>query len=245
MCAGLVTSSDGPATLSGPIQKDLAALRDEVFPGQLMEYARGAEPVIRVVIGHRDKLVRGALAAVLSRESDLKVVAEFERADEVLEATEGGREVVLLDPLLPGEIGMLELCERLAGEAVLMLIEQNDGGSFSLALSLVKQSPRIGVIGTDISPDDLVDAVRELADGKPVLDAGMAMAALRAGDSPLTGRECEVLQLIDTGATVREVARTLNLSSGTVRNYLSRILTKTGARSRIEAIRKAQEAGWI
>jgi two-component system, NarL family, response regulator DesR len=207
--------------------------------------ARGATPVIRVVIGHRGKLVRGALAVVLSRESDLTVVAEFDSADRMLEVMEGGREVIVLDPLLPGEIGMRELCERLEGEAVLMLIEQDDGGSMSLALSVVKQSHRVGVIGTDISPDDLVDAVRELAGGKPVLDVGLAMAALRADASPLTTRECEVLQLIDTGATVQEVARKLNLTSGTVRNYLSRVLAKTGARSRIEAIRKAQDNGWI
>lgn len=204
--------------------------------------------MIRVVIGHRGKLVRGALAAVLSKESDLTVVAESESADEVLEVTEeteGGPEVIVLDPLLPGEIGMRELCERLDGEAVLMLIEQDDGGSVSLALSVVKQSERVGMIGTDISPDDLVDAIRELAGGKPVLDVGLAMAALRADASPLTARECDVLQLIGTGATVQEVARTLSLSSGTVRNYLSRVLAKTGARSRIEAIRKAQDNGWI
>ncbi|MEU0089142.1 response regulator transcription factor [Kribbella sp. NPDC006257] len=201
--------------------------------------------MIRVVIGHRGKLVRGALAAVLSRESDLTVVAEFESADEMLEDTDEGREVIVLDPLLPGEIGMLELCERLEDEAVLMLIEQDHGGSMSLAMSVVKQSQRVGVIGTDISPEDLVDAVRELADGKPVLDVGLAMAALRADACPLTDREREVLQLIDTGATVQETARTLNLTSGTVRNYLSRVLAKTGARSRIEAIRKAQEKGWI
>jgi two-component system, NarL family, response regulator DesR len=201
--------------------------------------------VIRVVIGHRGKLVRGALAVVLGRESDLKVVAEFERADEVLEVSPGGPEVVVLDPLLPGEIGMVELCERLGGHAVLMLIERDDGGSISLALSVVKNSSTVGVIATDVSPEDLVDAVREVAEGRPVFDASLALAALRAGNNPLTQRECEVLRLISTGATAQEVAHTLSLSPGTIRNYLSRILTKTGARSRIEAIRKAQDAGWI
>jgi two-component system response regulator DesR len=200
--------------------------------------------VIRVVIGHRGKLVRGALAVVLSRESDLSVVAEFARADEVLEVSEGP-EVVVLDPLLPGEIGIAELCDRLGGHAVLMLIERDDSGSISLALSVVKRSPTVGVIATDASPDDLVDAVREVAEGKPVFDVSLALAALRAGDNPLTERECEVLRLIGTGATAPEVAATLCLSAGTVRNYLSRILSKTGARSRIEAIRKAQDAGWI
>lgn len=200
--------------------------------------------MIRVAIGHRGTLVRGALAAVLGRESDLKVVAECARADEVLEVS-GGPEVVVLDPLLPGAIGMEELCGRLEGYALLMLIERDDGGSISLALAAAKQSAKVGVMTTDASPDDLVDAVREVADGRPVFDVSLALAALRAGDNPLTERECEVLRLIGTGATAQEVAQILCLSPGTVRNYLSRILSKTGARSRIEAIRKAQDAGWI
>ncbi len=182
---------------------------------------------------------------VLSRESDLNVVAEFERADEVLEVPAEGPEVVVLDPLLPGEIGIMELCCRLGGHPVLMLIERDDGESTSLALSVVKQSPTVGVIATDVSPEDLVIAVREVAEGRPVLDPSLALAALRAGGNPLTERECEILRLIRTGATAQEVAHALSLSAGTIRNYLSRILTKTDARSRIEAIHKAQDAGWI
>ncbi|MEV8376042.1 response regulator transcription factor [Kribbella sp. NPDC056861] len=202
--------------------------------------------MIRLVIGHRGKLVRGALAAVLSREPDLAVVAEFERADEVLTvcARDPGL-VVVLDPLLPGDIDMLELCGQLSGHPVLMLIDRDDAPSVPLALSVAKQSHLVGVIATDVSPADLVEAVRGVAEGRPVFDVELALAALRAGGSPLTQREREVLRLIDTGATVQEVARSLSLSAGTIRNYLSRILSKTRARSRIEAIRKAQEAGWF
>lgn len=203
----------------------------------------GAEAVIRVAIGHRGNLVRGALAAVLSRETDLTVVAELESADDVL-ISASGPHVIVLDPLLPGDIGIEELCRRLAGPGVLILIERDEATS-SLALALLRQSPRVGLLATDASPDDLVDAVRQVATGKPVLDIELAMAALKAGDNPLTGREAEVLRMVRTGATVPEIARTLCLSAGTVRNYMSRILSKTGARSRIDAIRKAQDAGWI
>jgi two-component system response regulator DesR len=202
--------------------------------------------VIRVVIGHRGKLVRGALAAVLSREPDLAVLAEFESADEALATCAGDpRLVVVLDPLLPGKLGIPELCGRLGDQPILMLIDRDDTTSISLALSVAKDSQSVGVIATDISPDDLVDAVRGVAEGRPVLDGRLALVALRAGGSPLTEREREVLRLIDTGATVQEVARSLSLSAGTIRNYLSRILAKTRARSRIEAIRKAQNAGWM
>jgi two-component system response regulator DesR len=202
--------------------------------------------VIRLVIGHRGKLVRGALAAVLSREPDLAVLAEFESADEAPAMCAGDpRLVVVLDPLLPGKLGIPELCGRLGGQPILMLIDRDDTTSISLALSVAKDSQSVGVIATDISPDDLVDAVRGVAEGRPALDGRLALVALRAGGSPLTEREREVLRLIDTGATVQEVARSLSLSAGTIRNYLSRILAKTRARSRIEAIRKAQNAGWM
>ncbi|MFC0627016.1 response regulator transcription factor [Kribbella deserti] len=187
--------------------------------------------------------MRGALAAVLSRETDLTVVAELERADDVLTSNRGPH-VVILDPLLPGDIGIEELCRRLAGPGVLILLERDEASS-PLALALLRQAPRVGLLATDATPDDLVEAVRQVATGKPVLDIELAMAALRAGDNPLTDREAEVLRMVRTGATAPEIARALCLSAGTVRNYLSRILSKTGARSRIDAIRKAQDAGWI
>jgi two-component system response regulator DesR len=181
----------------------------------------GAEAVIRVALGHRGTLVRGALAAVLARENDLDVVAELDRSEDVLQVAGRRPEVFLLDPQLPGRIRIEELCRKLAGRGVLVLIDHEAIAATSLAL--VKQAPRIGLIAT----------VR------------LAVAALKAGDNPLTDRECEVLRQVTTGATAQEVARTLSLSAGTVRNYLSRILAKTGSRSRIEAIRKAQDAGWI
>lgn len=200
--------------------------------------------MIRVVLGHRGKLVRGALAAVLSQEADLDVVAQLDRVDDALTTVAREKpQVIVLDPLLSGKIGIEELCDRLPQGKVLLLIDRESVATKRQAL--LRLAPRVGSIATDASPADLADAVRHLADGKPVLDVELAVAALQAEDNPLTGRETEVLQLVRTGATAQEVARRLSLSAGTVRNHLSRILTKTGARSRIEAIRKAQDAGWI
>lgn len=207
----------------------------------------GAEAVIRVALGHRGTLVRGALAAVLSGENDLDVVAELDRSEDVLQVAGRRPHVVLLDPQLPGRIRIEELCRKLTGPrggpGVLVLIDHEAIAATSL--SLVKQAPRIGLIATDATTDQFVQAVRDVAKGLPVVDVRLAVAALKAGDNPLTDRECEVLRQVTTGATAQEIARTLSLSAGTVRNYLSRILAKTGARSRIEAIRKAQDAGWI
>lgn len=199
--------------------------------------------MIRVVLGHRGTLVRGALAAMLSRESDLDVMAELDCSDDVLNAVRLRPHVVVLEPQLPGKVGIEDLCRKLVGRGVLVLIDHEAIAATSLAL--VKQAPRIGLLATDATPDQMVQAVRDVAKGLPVVDVRLAVAALKAGDNPLTDRECEVLRQVTTGATAQEIARTLSLSAGTVRNYLSRILAKTGARSRIEAIRKAQDAGWI
>ncbi|MEV8374987.1 response regulator transcription factor [Kribbella sp. NPDC056861] len=174
------------------------------------------------------------------------MLAGYECTDQVLAVTAGNPGVVvLLDPLLADDIEVSQLCDQLTGQPVLLLVHREDAGALSLSLSLAKQSQTVGVIATDVSSDDLADAVRKVADGQPVFDGSLALVALRASDSPLTDRERQVLKLIDTGATVQEVARIMCLSAGTIRNYLSRVLTKTGARSRIEAIRKAQVSGWI
>ena len=200
--------------------------------------------MVRVVLGHHGALVRGALAAVLSQEADLDVLAEVEKADDVLPAVVRTRpHVVVLDPMLDGSIRIEELCLQLREPGILILIDRDLLNGASLAL--VRLAPRVGFIATDASPADLVEAVRQLAQGAAVIDPAVAVAALRAGQNPLTDRECEVLRLVTTGATAQEIARRLNLTAGTVRNYLSHILTKTSARSRIEAVRKAQEAGWI
>ncbi|NOL39864.1 response regulator transcription factor [Kribbella sandramycini] len=199
--------------------------------------------MIRVLLGHRGALLRGALATVFATEDDLQVVAVLDHADDVIPASARERpHVLVLDACLPG-VGIETLARRSPSSGVLVLMDRELSAAASLRL--VRQAPRVGLIATDASPEDLVTAIRDIADGRPVLDPHLALAALRVGDNPLTERECEVLRLVTTGATAQEVARKLCLSAGTVRNYLSRILAKTQARTRIEAIRKAERAGWI
>lgn len=198
--------------------------------------------MIRILLGHRGKLLRGALAAVLSNEEDLRVVAEVDRTKDVLPALNRVQpDVAVVEARMPAEMGIEEVSRQQS--RMLILVER--GAPVGSNLALARLAPRVGLIATDASPEELVVAVRQLADGRPVLDVELAMVALQAKQNPLTGREREVLQLLSTGATAQEIAHKLCLSAGTVRNYLSHILTKTGARSRIEAIRKAEEAGWI
>ncbi|WP_026163331.1 response regulator transcription factor [Kribbella catacumbae] len=198
--------------------------------------------MIRILLGHRGTLLRGALAAVLSKEEDLHVVAEFGRTRDVLSALNRVHpDVVVVEARMPAEMGIEEVSRQQS--RMLILVDRGDAVGANLALA--RLAPRVGLIATDASPDELVVAVRQLAHGRPVLDLELAMTALHAKQNPLTERECEVLRMLTTGATAQEIAHKLCLSAGTVRNYLSHILTKTGARSRIEAIRKAEEAGWI
>jgi len=102
-----------------------------------------------------------------------------------------------------------------------------------------------GLVVSDAAPDVLADAVRQVARGIKVIDPDLAFAALATADNPLTPRELDTLRYAAQGATCAEIARELYLSVGTVRNYLSRVITKTGARNRIDAIRIAQGSGWI
>lgn len=200
--------------------------------------------MIRVLLGHRGTLMGGAISAILSKEHDLEVVGELGRPEELLSfAVRECPAVVVLDGFLSCSAELDRLCRKVSASGVLVVFDRH---TFAAAgRSLVRLAPRVGLLATDASPADLVTAVRQIAQGRPVLDVGLALAALSAGDNPLTHRELDVLELVATGATAKEVAQALSLSTGTVRNHLSRILAKTAARTRIEAIRKAQEAGWI
>jgi two-component system, NarL family, response regulator DesR len=205
--------------------------------------------VIRVLLGQRGTLFRGALAAVLSSQRDLLVVAELADVDFALEAAARERpQVAVLDGALPGATTVVGLCRRLHQclPACRPLVLLDRAASAGLSRSLIPLAPWLGLLATDGTPRELVQAVRGLAKGEAVLDAGLAAAAEEAvADNPLTERECEVLRLTRYGAPTKEIAKRLDLRVGTVRNYLSRGLTKTGARTPLEAIRIALAAGWI
>jgi two-component system response regulator DesR len=198
--------------------------------------------VIRTVVAHGVTLIRGALSFVLSTEADIEVVAELERAEDV-ESTLTGREadvaVVDLDLLGPGTLRGIP---RQRDCPVLLLAEARRFGA--LVPVAARTDSGVGFLAVDAPPDRLVDAVRRAAKGERVIDPGLVLAALRPR-CPLTPRELDVLAATSDGASVKEVAALLALSPGTVRNHLSRILAKAGARSRIHAVRIAHESGWI
>jgi two-component system, NarL family, response regulator DesR len=213
------------------------------------EFCRQFEDaLIQILIAQKHSLWRGALAAVLSKEEDLHVVAEVGHPDEVLQAADQERpDLSVLDVPLPGgmEIGTLchSLCQSLPRSKIMLVLERWTFQETGAAVA--RLVPRVGLIAKDVPPGRLIEDVRRLVRGEPVLDAQLAVAALATGENPLTDREREVLRCVIQGAPVKDIAAELFLSAGTVRNYLARAVAKTRARTRIEAIRIAQNAGWI
>ncbi len=201
--------------------------------------------MIRILLADDQHLVRGALAALLSLEDDFEVVGEVGRGDEVLPAVRALHpDVVLLDVEMPGLDG-LAAASVLATEApqtrVLIVTTFGRPGFLRRAM----ESGALGFVVKDAPAEQLADAVRRVARGERVVDPALAAQTLAAGTSPLTGRERDVLTAARDGATVADIAAKLVLSEGTVRNYLSSAISKTGARNRVEALRLADERGWL
>lgn len=204
--------------------------------------------MIHVLLALKSGLLRGALAIVLAQEDDMTVVAELADTGEVIESAKREQpNIAVLDHALPGAHTIEALCDLLVTMlpecAVLVTVDRRNATAISGALA--RLAPRVGLIATEVSPAALVDGIRKLSNGGPVLDPHLALAALAARENPLTEREREVLQLARDGLATKQIARHLNLSAGTVRNHLARILAKTNARTRLDAIRIAEEAGWI
>jgi two-component system, NarL family, response regulator DesR len=201
--------------------------------------------MIRVLLAEDQELVRGALAALLSLEPDIEVVAQVGRGDEVLAAARASRpHVALLDIEMPGEDGMTaagQLRRELPACRVLMLTTFGRPGYLRRAMA----SGASGFLLKDAPAAELAVAIRRTVAGERVVDPQLAAHALAEGDSPLSAREAEVLAASADGSGAAEVARRLHLSEGTVRNHLSSAIQKLNARNRAEAARIARDKGWL
>jgi two-component system, NarL family, response regulator DesR len=197
------------------------------------------------ICSHDQALVRGALAALLALESDLEIVAQVDRGDRVLEEVVRTRpDVALLDIEMPGQDGLSTAAElAAAAPACRVLIVTTFGRSGYLRRALAAGAS--GFLLRDAPATELAAAIRRVAAGERVVDPGLAAAALSEGDSPLTARERDVLTAARSQPTVADIAAALFLSPGTVRNYLSSAMQKLGATTRGEAVRIADDRGWL
>jgi two-component system, NarL family, response regulator DesR len=201
--------------------------------------------VIRLVLADDQALVRGALAALLDLEPDLEVVAEVGRGDEVVDAAVRGRaDVALIDVEMPGLDGIAATAAlRRAMPSCQALVVTTFGRPGYLRRAV--EAGASGFVVKDTPARQLAEAVRRVHAGLRVLDPGLAEESLVSGASPLTARETEVLRAARDHGTVADVAAALHLSEGTVRNHLSAAIGKTGARNRTEAVRTAEQQGWL
>ncbi len=199
----------------------------------------------RVLIAEDQAMVREALAMLISLEPDIDVVSQVARGDEVVRAALSARpDVALLDIEMPGQTGLdaaQELREALPECRILILTTFSRPGYLRRAM----EDGAAGFLLKDAPASELACAIRRAVAGDRVVDPGLAAAALSQGVSPLTAREHEVLAASREHATVAELAGALYLSPGTVRNHISSVLQKLGARNRAEAVRLAEDRGWL
>ncbi|ANN22158.1 DNA-binding response regulator [Amycolatopsis azurea] len=201
--------------------------------------------MIKVLVAEDMHIVRGALVALLGLEADIEVVAECASGDEILPLAQSARpDIALIDIDLPGKDGLTaaaELHEQLPGVRTLILTSLGSPGTLRRALAAKVN----GFLRKDAPADRLANAVRGVAAGRRVVDGDLALAAWDSEECPLTAREIEVLRLASVGSDPTEIAAELFLSAGTVRNYLTTIVSKLSARNRVDAVRIARESGWL
>jgi len=201
--------------------------------------------VIRILIAEDMHMIRGALVALLSLEEDMRVVAELDRGDQIVDTALATRpDIAIIDIDLPGLDGLTaaeHLHQRLPDCRTIILTGLGRPGNLLRALSIHVR----GFIVKDAPANSLADGVRRVAAGERVIDTELVAAALETGPSPFTPREADVLRAAERGNSTDRIGAELFLSPATVRNYLSNAITKTGARNRTEAIRIARNAGWI
>lgn len=201
--------------------------------------------MIRILVAEDEHLIREAMSALLALESDLEIIAQASSGPETVVAARTHRpDVAVLDLQMPGIDGIAAAREILRDDpGCRVLIVTSHGMPGHLKRSL--EAGVSGFVPKTISATKLADAIRTVHDGERYIDPALAADAIAAGDSPLSGRETDILALATDGAPVTEIARRACLAPGTVRNYLSSALTKLGAGNRHEAVHIARSHGWV
>ena len=201
--------------------------------------------MIRIVIAEDQALVLGALATLLGLEGDLDIIARVGDGAAALDAVREHRPDILLSDIEMPQMTGLDVAEAIVREGltarVLIVTTFGRAGYLRRAMDAGVR----GYLLKDTPTDALAAAIRKVAAGGRAIAPELAELAWDAPANPLTDRERDVLRLADEGRSNKEIARQLDLSPGTVRNYLSEASAKLFAASRIEAGRIAREKGWL
>jgi two-component system response regulator DesR len=199
---------------------------------------------IRVVIAEDQRMVLGALAALLSLEDDIEVVAQASDGAAALALVREHRPDVLITDVEMPHVSGLDVARMLQGQTQARVIVLTN---FARA-GYLRRALEAGVSGYVLKAqpaNELADAVRRVHRGLRVIDPQLAAESWSGDVDPLTPRQREILELATEGASTAAIAARLGISAGTVRNYLSEAIVKLGAANRIEAARIAREKGWL
>lgn len=199
----------------------------------------------RLFLAEDQELLNSALKMLLDLEDDFEVVGTSLTGEDVANKIITLKvEVALLDIEMPKESGLeiaKELREQNYPGKIIILTTFARANYFKEALAQKVD----GYLLKDSPSDSLVKAIRAILDGNTVFDPKLVSGVLNEVDNPLTNREMDILKMFEQVATTKELAQKLFLSEGTVRNYISSILSKTGTSSRLEALNLARNKGWI
>lgn len=200
---------------------------------------------ITIVVADDQAMLRGALAALLELEPDLRVVGVASDGEEAVRVVaETNPEVCLMDIQMPGMDGIAATrAVRAANDGTRVLIVTTFARPGYLRAAL--DAGASGFVVKDAPVEQLADAVRRVHAGLRVVDPALAEASLFEGANPLSEREQQVLRLAADGRSAAVIASEVFLSPGTVRNNLSAAIGKVGASNRAQAVRMAQDKGWI
>lgn len=219
---------------------------------------------IRVLVADDQAMIRGALAGLLNLERDIEVVAQAADGVHALEeltrlatqaAPRGAKPTSSEHPFSPVDVAIVDIemphmdgittteaiRSRFPGVRVLIVTTFGRPGYLQRALD----AGATGFMVKNAPVEALAEGVRTLAAGGRAIDQSLAVEALSAGSSSLTQREADVLREVERGGTIADIARTLGLSQGTVRNHVSSAMLKMEARTRAEAASLARAAGWL
>ncbi|MBM7655497.1 response regulator transcription factor [Neobacillus cucumis] len=198
--------------------------------------------MIKIVIAEDQQMLLGAFGSLLNLEDDMEVVGKASNGEEAVELVKKLQpDVCITDIEMPGKSG-LEAAEELKGLGckVIILTTFARTGYFQRAL-------KAGVSGyllKDSPSEELANSIRNVVAGRRIY-APELMDDVYGEENPLTDREKEVLELVADGKNTKEIAETLSIKTGTVRNYISIILDKLEVKNRIEAITQSKEKGWF
>lgn len=202
-------------------------------------------PTLRILLAEDVAMVRGALVALIELEPDFKVVASIRSGSDIVPtALECQPDVSIIDIDLPGLDGLsaaAQLHQALPACRTLILTNLSQAGTIRRAFTARVS----GYLLKDAPPEELASAIRNIAAGGKVIDPQLAVTAWDDRPNPLSAREHEVLRHTAAGADPAEIATLMHLSTGTVRNHLTSIVTKLNARTRIDAVKSAYDAGWL